>query len=193
MGSVRAGRRCSQIASWVIGIAKASSDLAYELVDLADWPLPMDDEPGVPALGSYTRQHTRDWSGKIAAADAFVFVTPQYNWGYPAALKNAIDHLHKEWEGKPAVIVTYGGHSGGKCAAQLRQVAKGVHMRPVGTMPGIKLTHEMIRGGPIDPEKDFKAKEAERIRRAIRELSVALARSAKRAGLQSLWRKIRLR
>ncbi len=52
---------------------------------------------------------------------AIVFVSPQYNWGYPAPLKNAIDHLYKEWAGKPAMIVTYGGHGGSKCAAQLRQ------------------------------------------------------------------------
>jgi len=190
MGSVRAGRHCSRIASWVIDLAKASSNLTYELVDLADWPLPMDDEPGIPALGSYTQQHTRDWSAKIAAADAFVFVTPQYNWGYPAALKNAIDHLYKEWEGKPVVIVTYGGHSGNKCAAQLKQVAKGVHMRPIATMPGITLTNDMIRGGPMDPEKDFTAREAERVRRAIRELSASHARAARRTRLKNLWRKI---
>ena len=177
MGSIRAGRRCPQIASWVIDIAEMSSDLKYELVDLADWPLPMDDEPGIPELGSYTQPHTLAWSRKIAAADAFVFVTPQYNWGYPASLKNAIDHLYKEWEGKPVIIVTYGGHSGNKCAAQLRQVAEAVNMRPMATMPGIRLTREMIQGGPVDPETDFKA-EAELIRQAISELSAALEQTA---------------
>jgi NAD(P)H-dependent FMN reductase len=177
MGSVRAGRRCPQIASWVIGIAQASSNLTYELLDLADWPLPMDDEPGLPQLGNYAQPHTGAWSCKIAAADAFVFVTPQYNWGYPASLKNAIDHLYKEWNGKPVMIVTYGGHAGTRCAAQLRQVAEGVEMRPITTMPGITLTREMIAGGPIDPESDFKA-EADLIRQAIRELSADLERSA---------------
>jgi NAD(P)H-dependent FMN reductase len=162
------------MASWVIAIAQASSNLKYELLDLADWPLPMDDEPGIPALGDYTQPHTRAWSGKIASADAFLFVTPQYNWGYPASLKNAIDHLYKEWEGKPAVIVTYGGHGGDKCAAQLRQVAEGVNMRPVATMPGITLTREMIKGGPCDPARDFKAEETELVRQAIRELSAEL-------------------
>jgi NAD(P)H-dependent FMN reductase len=175
MGSVRAGRRCPLIASWVVAIAKASSKLKYELVDLADWPLPMGDEPDIPARGNYTRRHTRAWSRKIAAAGAFVFVTPQYNWGYPAALKNAIDHLHKEWSGKPVVIVTYGGHGGGKCAAQLRQVTEGLDMRPVPTMPAIRLARETIEGGPLNPARDFKAEEAELIRQAIRELSAELA------------------
>lgn len=178
MGSVRPGRRCPQIAQWVIGIAKASSTLKYELVDLADWRLPMDDEPDIPARGNYTRRHTRAWSRKIAAAGAFVFVTPQYNWGYPAVLKNALDHLHKEWEGKPIVIVTYGGHGGGKCAAQLRQVTEGLDMRPMATMPALKLTREAIEGAPHDPAKDFKAEEAELVRQAIRELAAAFEQTA---------------
>jgi NAD(P)H-dependent FMN reductase len=173
IGSIRAVRRCPQIASWVVDIAEKSSSLNYELVDLADWPLPMTDEPGIPAQGSYTQPHTHAWSRKIAAANAFIFVTPQYNWGYPAPLKNAIDHLYKEWEGKPAVIVTYGGHGGTKCAAQLRQVAEAVEMRPTPTMPAITLTRQMITGGPIDLENDFKA-EAELIRKAISELSAEL-------------------
>ena len=174
MGSIRAGRRCPQIASWVIKIAEASSNLKYELVDLAGWPLPMDDEPGIPAgLGGYSHPHTQAWSNKISAAGGIVFVTPQYNWGYPAALKNAIDHLYKEWEDKPAVIVTYGGHGGNKCAVQLRQVAEAVHMRPMATMPAITLTRKMIEGGPCDPEADFEA-DADVVRQAIRELSAEL-------------------
>ena len=122
LGSVRAGRLCPKVSAWVIGIGRASTGLNYELVDLANWPLPLDDEPGIPALGEYAQEHTRAWGRKIATAAAFVFVTPQYNWGYPAALKNAIDHLYQEWGGKPVTIVSYGGHGGGKCAAQLRQV-----------------------------------------------------------------------
>jgi len=170
MGSVRAARLCPRIASWVIDIAVAASTSKYELVDLADWPLPLDDEPEIPALGPYRQAHTQAWSRKILAADGFVFVTPQYNWGYPAVLKNAIDHLYAEWRGKPAVIVTYGGHGGVKCAAQLRQVAAAVHMRPTATMPAITLTREMMGGGPMVPEQDFMS-EAQVIRQAIRELS----------------------
>jgi NAD(P)H-dependent FMN reductase len=175
MGSIRAVRRCPQIADWVIDIAQKSSSLKYELIDLAHWPLPMDDEPAIPETGSYTNSHTLAWSAKVAAADAFVFVTPQYNWGYPAALKNAIDHLYKEWQDKPAVIVTYGGHGGGKCAAQLKQVAEAVEMRPMPTMPGIKLSREAIVGGPVHPETDFQ-EAAGLIRQAIGELSAALER-----------------
>jgi NAD(P)H-dependent FMN reductase len=109
MGSVRPGRLCPKIASWVIGIGAASTALGYELIDLADWPLPFGEEPGIPALGHYTREHTRLWSNKVGGAAGFVFVTPQYNWGYPAVLKNALDHLYREWTGKPLLIVSYGG------------------------------------------------------------------------------------
>jgi NAD(P)H-dependent FMN reductase len=174
MGSVRAGRLCPTIAAWVAEIGRASTNLSYELVDLADWPLPFGDEPGIPALGSYAHEHTRAWSQKVGGADGFVFVTPQYNWGYPAALKNALDHLYKEWAGKPLVIISYGGHGGDKCAAQLRQVAEGMKMRPAPTMPGITLTRQMIESGArVDPEKDFQVHETE-IRRAFSELVVEL-------------------
>jgi NAD(P)H-dependent FMN reductase len=174
MGSVRAGRLCPTIASWVVGIGRASTDLNYEVVDLADWPLPPNDEPGIPALAKYAREHTCAWSRKVGTADGFVFVTPQYNWGYPAVLKNALDHLYMEWAEKPLMIVSYGGHGGEKCAAQLRQVAEGLKMRPVTIMPGLMLSRQTIEsGGAVDPEIDFQVHEAD-IRRAFGELESLL-------------------
>lgn len=157
MGSVRAGRHCPQIAAWIMEIAQSSSNLHYELLDLADWPLPMDDEPGIPALGKYSQPHTLAWSNKIAATSAFIIVTPQYNWGYPAALKNALDHLFTEWAGKPAMIVTYGGHGGGKCAEQLQQVVEALHMKLAPTMPAFTLPRAVIEAnvGQIDPAALF--------------------------------------
>ncbi len=105
-GSVRPRRICIQVANWVAAAGREATDLTFEVVDLKDWPLPMDDEPEIPAAGGYALDHTRAWSRKIAEAPGFVFVTPQYNWGYPAPLKNALDHLYQEWAGKPAMIVT---------------------------------------------------------------------------------------
>jgi NAD(P)H-dependent FMN reductase len=177
MGSTRAGRLCPKIAAWVISVARDATDLTFELADLVDWPLPMTDEPGIPALGGYRQAHTCAWSDKVTGADAIMFVTPQYNWGYPAPLKNAIDHLYKEWTGKPVAIVTYGGHGGGKCAAQLRQVTEGLKMRPVPTMPGLELTDEMILSGDLDPATDFRAHEVA-VRQAAEELAVALGTMA---------------
>ena len=178
MGSVRAGRLCPAISSWVMGIGQATTRFHYELVDLADWPLPWGDEKAIPASGQYEQEHTRAWSSKIAGADGFVIVTPQYNWGYPAVLKNALDHLYKEWAEKPVMIVSYGGHGGNKCAAQLRQIAEALHMRPVQTMPGLKLTRQAIEGGgPIAPEQDF-ATHVEEIGRAFAELAAMQAGKA---------------
>jgi NAD(P)H-dependent FMN reductase len=156
-GSLRPRRICIDVAEWVAGVGRQTMGGVLEVVDLKDWPLPMDDDPAIPATGEYAFEHTRAWSRKIAAAGAFVFVTPQYNWGYPAPLKNALDHLYKEWAGKPAMIVTYGGHGGGKCAEQLQQVCEGLHMKLVATKPGLKLPREHIEAnaGTIDPGAEF--------------------------------------
>ncbi len=173
LGSTRAGRLCPTIGKWVIDIARSCTSLDFETIDLRDWHLPTDDEPGIPALGKYEKDHTRAWSRKISSAAAIVIVTPQYNWGYPAPLKNALDHLYREWNDKSLVIVSYGGHGGNKCAAQLRQVADGLHMRTVKTMPAIDLTDEIIKGGPVDPVRDF-ANHVEAIRQAIGELEAQM-------------------
>jgi NAD(P)H-dependent FMN reductase len=175
VASTRPGRIGRQVAEWVRGAIPASAGFAAELVDLRDWPLPLLDEPGVPAAGVYLHEHTREWSRKIAAADAFVFVTPQYNWGYPASLKNALDHLFKEWNGKPAVIVSYGHHGGGKAAAQLRQVLEGLRMRPAVAMPAITISPAMLTedGRLGDPATDF-ASYADAVERAVGELAALL-------------------
>jgi len=98
--------------------------------------------PQVPTSASYAHHHTRAWSEEIAAHDAFIFATPQYNWGYPASIKNAIDYLYTEWKGKPAMVVSYGGRGGGKAAVQLGQVLQGVRMRVAPTMPGLAFGSE---------------------------------------------------
>ncbi|HEY3887164.1 MAG TPA: NAD(P)H-dependent oxidoreductase [Caulobacteraceae bacterium] len=173
-GSLRPRRIALQIAAWVAEIGRETVGGAFEVIDLKDWPLPMDDEPGVPARGAYEFEHTRAWSRKIAGAGAFVFVTPQYNWGYPAPLKNALDHLYQEWDGKPAMIVTYGGHGGGRCAEQLRQVCDGLHMTPIATRPGLRISRERIEANSaeIDPATEF-ADHLSALRRAFGELAVA--------------------
>ncbi len=174
MGSTRAGRICPRIAQWVAQIGRAQTGHAFEIVDLADWPLPMDDEPGIPAMGNYVQPHTQAWSAKIRSADAVIFVTPQYNWGYPAVLKNAVDHLYHEWRDKPAMILSYGGHGGGKCADQFRQVAGAVHMKLVPTSPGITLPEGVIRqGAPFDPASDFQ-QSLPSIRAALGELAAQI-------------------
>jgi NAD(P)H-dependent FMN reductase len=175
VGSVRPRRIALQVAAWVAEVGRETTEGAFEVVDLKDWPLPMDDEPDVPARGEgYALEHTRAWSRKIAAADAFVFVTPQYNWGYPAPLKNALDHLYREWAGKPAMIVTYGGHGGGRCAEQLQQVCEALRMAPIATRIGLMLSRERIEAnaGEIDPAAEFAAHLGD-LRGAFGELAAA--------------------
>ncbi|KAJ9288381.1 hypothetical protein DTO021C3_3900 [Paecilomyces variotii] len=143
VGSQRVPRACLQISEMVLKtIQDTNPSATLSLIDLLEWDLPMFNEPGVPSQitspDQYTHPHTQRWSKEIASYDAFIFVTPQYNWGYPAALKNAIDYLYNEWKGKPAMIVSYGGHGGGKAAAQLKQVLHGLHMRP--TERAVELT-----------------------------------------------------
>lgn len=179
IGSVRPRRIGPKIAAWVAEVGRETTQALVEIVVLKDWRLPMDDEPGVPAGHDYLFEHTRAWSRKISSGDAFVFVTPQYNWGYPAPLKNALDHLYREWSGKPAMIVTYGGHGGAKCADQLRQVLEGLKMKPLATMPAFKLARERIEAneGAIEPASEF-AEHAGTLRQAFAELAAALAASA---------------
>jgi NAD(P)H-dependent FMN reductase len=176
-GSLRPRRIALQIAAWVAEVGRDTTNDAFEVVDLKHWPLPMDDEPHVPAGGGYEFDHTRAWSRKIDATGAFVFVTPQYNWGYPAPLKNALDHLYREWAGKPAMIVTYGGRGGDKCAEQLRQVCEGLHMSLIATRPSLVISRERIEAnsGEIDPAAEFGGHLGE-LRQAFAELAAARQR-----------------
>lgn len=176
IGSTRSRRIGDQVAGWLLDIVAGQAGLDFELVDLADWPLPLADEPEIPARGHYVHEHTKAWSRKVAEADAYIFVTPQYNWGYPAVLKNALDHLYAEWSGKPALIASYAYRGGGKAAAQLRQVLDGLHMRPTPSMPAITFNNDMLGedGRLARPTEDF-APYAEEVRAAVRELSSLLA------------------
>ncbi len=175
-GSLRPTRISPKIAAWIAALARETTHAPFETVDLADWPLPMDDEPGMPQSAHYTHDHTRAWSAKIAAAPGFVFVMPQYNGGYPAPLKNAIDHLYREWSGKPALIVTYGGHGGGRGGEQLAQVCSFVKMKPLDARPALTLPRERIEAndGQIDSATVFAAQRDE-ICAALAEYAALLA------------------
>ena len=101
---------------------RPTSDAQFELVDFADWKLPLLDDPLLPGYGSYSRTLTEQWSAKIAAFDGFVFVTAEYNHSIPAALKNAIDLLYVEWNNKAAGFVGYGNTGGARAIEHLRAV-----------------------------------------------------------------------
>ena len=146
IGSTRPARICPGIARWTREALSADSPLRYDVIDLADVGLPFLDEPLKPALRDYEHEHTKAWSSLIGGYQGFVFVFPQYNWGYPAPLKNALDFLYYEWRGKPAASVTYGTRGGGKGADQLRQVFEGLHMRPLETRLEVVITDDQVDG-----------------------------------------------
>lgn len=140
LGSTRPGRVGVQIANWLEQETQAIDGATFELVDLADRPLPMFDESKSPLLGEHDNEHTRSWSATIAQFDGFVFLTLEYNRSIPAALKNAIDFLYHEWRNKPAGIVSYGSQvSGARAAEHLRLVAAGLNMPTVATQLALSL------------------------------------------------------
>jgi NAD(P)H-dependent FMN reductase len=132
IGSTRPGRAGLPIADWFADRARRHGGFAIDVVDLAELNLPMLDEPNHPRLREYTHQHTKDWSARVAGSDAFVIVTPEYNHGYSAAVKNAIDYLHHEWHYKPVGFVSYGGVAAGtRAMQQLKQVVTALRMLPL--------------------------------------------------------------
>jgi len=132
IGSTRPGRVGPKFATWFRSLAIAHDGFDVELVDLAQLNLPFLDEPSHPRLRQYVHQHTIDWSRTVERSDAFVFVTPEYNFGYSAALKNAIDYLSQEWADKAVGFVSYGGVAGGtRAVQQLKQVVTALKMIPV--------------------------------------------------------------
>ncbi len=130
--STREGRVGPIFADWIAKEAGATGNWTIQNVDLKDLALPMLDEPAHPAMRAYKHDHTKKWSTTVDRADAFIIVTPEYNSGYPATLKNAIDHLFHEWAYKPLGFVSYGGVAGGTRAVQmLKQVIATLKVVPV--------------------------------------------------------------
>lgn len=122
LGSTRPGRNGEAVAKWVHALAEKRTDAEYELVDIADYDLPLLDEPVPPSMGKYSKPHTKAWAAKIDSFDAYVFVTPEYNHGTSGALKNAIDFLYGEWNNKSAGFVSYGSAGGTRAVEHLRLV-----------------------------------------------------------------------
>jgi NAD(P)H-dependent FMN reductase len=120
--STRPGRVGPAVARWFHEFARQHGGFDAELVDLADFNLPIYDEPVHPRMQQYEHEHTKRWSQSVAAADAYVFVTPEYNYSPPPSLVNALDYVYREWNYKPCAFVGYGGVSGGMRAVQMAKL-----------------------------------------------------------------------
>lgn len=174
VGSARTGGNSNGISKWVKNeleqfvqnhSSKAVQQHRITIIDPHTRPYPVNPvlDETIPALiqdsNAYASQEVRDWSEFIQSCNALIVVTPQYNWGYPSTLKGAIDVLYREWHGKPAAVVTFGGHGGNKCDEQLRQVMTSVKMDLVEQIVQITLPAEYIRGNvrviPSDEQDTF--------------------------------------
>ena len=124
VGSVREGRTAIKIANWLLSEIESYdySTVETEIVDLKEWDLPIFAGAHPPASGIYDQPKQQAWADKIATADAFILISPEYNHGYSPALKNALDYLGKEWQGKPAAYIGYGSTNGSRSIDQIRQV-----------------------------------------------------------------------
>ncbi len=139
IGSTRPGRNGEAVARWVYEIAQQRNDAQFELVDIADFNLPLLDEPVPPSMGQYTHEHTKAWSAKIASFDGYVFVTPEYNHATSGALKNAIDYLYNEWNNKAAGLVGYGSLGGSRAVENLRLIMAELQVADVRNQVALSL------------------------------------------------------
>jgi len=150
VASTRPGRVGRQLGDWFAELAVEHGGFEVDLVDLAEVALPFHDEPHHPSEGRYLHQHTRDWSATIDATDAFVFVMPEYNYGFSAPLKNAIDYLYREWQYKPVGFVSYGMTSGGLRAVQMiKQVVTTLKMMPLNEAVTVFLRQALDADGRL--------------------------------------------
>jgi NAD(P)H-dependent FMN reductase len=167
VGSVRPGRVGLPIAEWVRGEAEKTGKFEIDFVDLKELDLPFMDEPNHPSLRQYTKQHTLDWSARVDAADAFIFVTPEYNYSFSPALKNALDYLNKEWWRKPLGFVSYGGVSGGtRGVADIMTVTSALGLVRVGANVELNFGGRQVVDGVFQPGE----KESALIVRELEEL-----------------------
>jgi NAD(P)H-dependent FMN reductase len=154
--STRPGRAGLPIGQWFFERAKGHGKFDVELIDLKERSLPLLDEPKHPRLGQYEHEHTRAWSATVRASDAFVFVTPEYNYGSPPALINALDYLFHEWAYKPAGFVSYGGLSGGTRSVQMtKQVLMTLKVVPLPEAVNVSFFSKLM-----DPSGTFLGSEA---------------------------------
>jgi NAD(P)H-dependent FMN reductase len=145
IGSTRPGRVGVPVANWFADQATKHGGFELELVDLADLDLPLLNEPNHPRLRKYTKDHTHTWSGIVDSSDAVVMVTSEYNYGYPAPLKNAIDYLHHEWRHKPVGFVSYGGVAAGtRAVQQLKQVVTALALVPTVASVNIPFVQQFL-------------------------------------------------
>lgn len=155
IGSTRQGRFSEKPAQWIFQELKKRDDLEVRLLDLRDYPMPFFDQvvtPATPGRMPYQNEVVKKWTAAIAASDGFIFITPEYNHGIPAVLKNAIDWVYPEWNRKAAAFVGYGSVMGARSVEQLREVMIEIQIVPIRSSVHIPVETLMahFKGGDVD-------------------------------------------
>ncbi len=173
VGTTRQNRFSEKPAHWIYEEAKEKEGIEVELVDLRDYPLPFFDEPVSPAMfemmkHEYTNDIAKKWVEKVTEADGYIIVTGEYNHGYPAVLKNALDYAFKQWNKKAVGFVSYGSAGGARTVEQLRQVVIELQMVPIRNaihIPTEVYMTVMNEKVPVNPElfKSFKEGRMDRV------------------------------
>jgi NAD(P)H-dependent FMN reductase len=162
IGSTRPIRVGPTVASFVQRIFATSPSfpkVSISVLDVKDFNLPIFNELLLPAmiphLGPYTHAHSIAWASAIAPFDAYILLSPEYNFGVPASVKNAIDYVYNEWTGKPILIVTYGILGGSQASLALGTILNGMKLKVVETKPQLAFKmdekSEPISKGELGP------------------------------------------
>lgn len=150
LGSTRQGRISPAISEWVESSVAKHPNLTFERLDLAEINLPFFDEPTIPSVGPGVSEAAKSWSAKVLSLDAFIILTSEYNAGYPAPLKNAIDYLKTEWLNRPVFIVSYGFGGGSSAAHQLNEVFTRLGAAQIEPGVAILIGDKLNANGAID-------------------------------------------
>lgn len=175
--TTREGRKGILVAEWITALAKQTNRFTIELLDLAQINLPLMDEPAHPRLQQYRHEHTRQWSQTISEADGYIIVLAEYNFGFPAPIKNALDYLYNEWARKPVAFVSYGGVSGGLRSTQmLKQVVTALNMMPVTEQVAIPFFAKLVNDKGEFVPTEAVTKSADAMLNELEKWTVALKR-----------------
>ena len=155
VGSTRQGRFSEKPAQWIFQRLKNRGGVDARLLDLRDFPMPFFDQPvppAVPGRPAYENEVVKKWTAEIARSDGFIFVTPEYNYGPSAVLKNALDWVYPEWNQKAAAFVSYGSAMGARGVQQLRLTAIELQLAPVRSSVYIPVATlwAHFQGGDVD-------------------------------------------
>lgn len=167
IGSTRPGRIGAQVAKWYYEIAKERTDAEFELIDIADYNLPLLDEELPAGWNQYSKDHTKKWAAKIGEFDGFIMVTPEYNHSTSGALKNAIDYLALEWNNKAVGFASYGSAMGVRAVEHLRLVAGELQMADIRQQVMFSLFTDFENMSVFKPAEDKKGSVTEQLDQLI--------------------------